>query len=144
MTADQLWLGIGLLGQALFSARFLVQGLRRRAQAKRDPTPFWYFSIGSVSRCCPTRSTARPVFILGMCGCFHLRRNLYLSIIDLGGGLIIPWVPSYGPPKPSDARAPGFVGRSSKYSKGPPLDRVLVRYRGREGWMLRCYVVFRG
>jgi lipid-A-disaccharide synthase-like uncharacterized protein len=25
MTTEQVWLGIGLLGQALFSARFLVQ-----------------------------------------------------------------------------------------------------------------------
>ncbi|PYM97815.1 MAG: hypothetical protein DME07_24600, partial [Candidatus Rokuibacteriota bacterium] len=47
MTMDQLWLGIGFLGQALFSARFLIQWIASERQRKSVvPRPFWYFSIG--------------------------------------------------------------------------------------------------
>src|SRR3989442_6006951 len=47
MTTDQLWLGIGFLGQALFSARFFVQWIASERQRKSVvPRPFWYFSLG--------------------------------------------------------------------------------------------------
>ena len=43
---DMIWIGIGFLGQALFSARFIVQWLSsERAKKSVFPVAFWYFSI---------------------------------------------------------------------------------------------------
>jgi lipid-A-disaccharide synthase-like uncharacterized protein len=80
MTTEQVWVGVGLLGQALFSARFIVQWLasERRRQSV-VPRQFWYFSIGgglvlliySIYR-------QDVVFILGQAaGLFIYLRNLY-------------------------------------------------------------------
>lgn len=42
-----IWLALGLLGQALFSARFLVQWIAsERAGRSVVPVAFWFFSIG--------------------------------------------------------------------------------------------------
>ena len=80
MTTDQLWLGIGLLGQALFSARFLVQWIasERRKQSV-IPVPFWYFSIGGgLTLLAYAIYRLDPVFILGQgAGVFIYARNLY-------------------------------------------------------------------
>ena len=80
MTTDQLWLGIGLLGQALFSARFLLQWIasERRRQSV-IPTPFWYFSIaGGLTLLAYALYRRDPVFILGQsAGVFIYARNLY-------------------------------------------------------------------
>jgi lipid-A-disaccharide synthase-like uncharacterized protein len=47
MTTDVVWIGIGFLGQAFFSARFLVQWIAsERRKESVIPTYFWYFSIG--------------------------------------------------------------------------------------------------
>ena len=47
MTQDYVWLGIGLLGQAFFSARFLVQWIAsERARKSVVPRAFWLFSVG--------------------------------------------------------------------------------------------------
>jgi lipid-A-disaccharide synthase-like uncharacterized protein len=48
--ADPIWLGVGLLAQAAFSARFLVQWvLSERARRSLLPVHFWFFSlVGSV------------------------------------------------------------------------------------------------
>jgi lipid-A-disaccharide synthase-like uncharacterized protein len=44
---DSLWLSVGLLGQACFTARFLVQWLAsERHKRTVVPVSFWYFSIG--------------------------------------------------------------------------------------------------
>jgi lipid-A-disaccharide synthase-like uncharacterized protein len=80
MTTDQVWLGIGLLGQAMFSARFLVQWIasERRKQSV-IPTPFWYFSIGGgLTLLAYAIYRMDPVFILGQgAGIFIYARNLY-------------------------------------------------------------------
>jgi len=80
MTTDQLWLGIGLLGQAMFSARFLVQWIasERRKQSV-IPAPFWYFSIGGgLTLLAYAIYRLDPVFILGQsAGVFIYARNLY-------------------------------------------------------------------
>ncbi|HLI19228.1 MAG TPA: lipid-A-disaccharide synthase N-terminal domain-containing protein [Rhodanobacteraceae bacterium] len=40
------WIGIGLLGQALFGARFLVQWIYSEIRGKsRVPHAFWYLSV---------------------------------------------------------------------------------------------------
>ena len=80
MTLDQLWLGIGLLGQAMFSARFLVQWIAsERLKRSVIPTPFWYFSIGGGLTLLAYAIYRRdPVFILGQgAGVFIYARNLY-------------------------------------------------------------------
>lgn len=80
MTKDQLWLGIGLLGQALFSARFLVQWIAsERSRQSVVPTLFWYFSIGGgVTLLAYAIHRLDPVFIIGQAaGLFVYARNLY-------------------------------------------------------------------
>lgn len=42
-----LWIGIGLLGQALFSMRFIIQWFAsERKKESVIPVAFWYFSLG--------------------------------------------------------------------------------------------------
>ncbi len=81
MTRDQVWLGIGLLGQALFSARFLVQWIAsERRRRSVVPLAFWYFSIGGGLTLLAYAIYRRdPVFILGQgAGLFVYARNLWL------------------------------------------------------------------
>ena len=80
MTTEQLWIGIGLLGQAFFSARFLVQWIAsERRKASVVPTQFWYFSVGGGLVLLVYAIYRRdPVFILGQgAGLFVYARNLY-------------------------------------------------------------------
>ncbi len=80
MTKDQLWLGIGLLGQALFSARFLVQWIAsERSRRSVVPNLFWYFSIGGgVTLLAYAVYRLDPVFIIGQAaGLLVYARNLY-------------------------------------------------------------------
>ena len=80
MTTDQLWLAFGLFGQAMFSARFLVQWIaterRRRSVVPRE---FWYFSVGGgLTLLAYAIYRHDPVFILGQgAGLFVYARNLY-------------------------------------------------------------------
>ena len=80
MTNDHMWLGVGLTGQALFSARFLVQWIvsERRKQSV-VPREFWYFSVGGGLTLLAYAIYRRdPVFILGQgAGLFVYSRNLY-------------------------------------------------------------------
>ncbi len=81
MTADYLWLGIGLLGQALFSARFLVQWIAsERRRRSVVPLAFWYFSVGGGLTLLAYAIYRRdPVFILGQsAGLVVYARNLWL------------------------------------------------------------------
>ena len=80
MTTEQVWVGVGLLGQALFSARFLVQWIasERRKQSV-VPRQFWYFSIGGgIVLLLYSIYRHDVVFILGQgAGLFVYLRNLY-------------------------------------------------------------------
>lgn len=81
MTTEHLWLGIGLLGQALFSARFLIQWIAsERRKESVIPVPFWYFSIGGgITLFAYALYRLDPVFILGQgAGVFIYARNLHL------------------------------------------------------------------
>jgi lipid-A-disaccharide synthase-like uncharacterized protein len=81
MTTEQMWLGIGLLGQAFFSARFLVQWIASERRRKSVvPNQFWYFSVGGGIIMLGYAIYRRdPVFILGQAaGLFVYARNLYL------------------------------------------------------------------
>ena len=80
MTAEHVWLGIGLVGQGLFSARFFVQWLAsERLKKSVVPTGFWYFSIGGgLSLLAYAIYRQDPVFILGQgAGLFVYARNLW-------------------------------------------------------------------
>jgi lipid-A-disaccharide synthase-like uncharacterized protein len=79
-TTEQLWLAIGLFGQALFSARFLVQWIAsERRKRSVVPHAFWYFSIGGGLTLLAYAIYRRdPVFILGQgAGLFVYARNLW-------------------------------------------------------------------
>jgi lipid-A-disaccharide synthase-like uncharacterized protein len=81
LSADHVWLAIGFFGQALFTARFLVQWLA--SEKKKEsiiPLAFWYFSIsGGIVLLGYAIHKGDPVFILGQgLGVFIYLRNLYL------------------------------------------------------------------
>ena len=85
MTTDQMWLGIGLLGQAFFSGRFLVQWIAsERARKSVVPLAFWYFSIGGgLTLLAYAIYRLDPVFIIGQGGgLFVYSRNLYLIFLS--------------------------------------------------------------
>jgi len=76
-----LWIMIGFLGQALFSARFFVQWLAsERVKRSVIPTAFWYFSLaGGVTLLAYAIHRQDPVFIAGQgLGLVVYLRNLYL------------------------------------------------------------------
>ena len=76
-----LWLVVGFGGQALFTARFLVQWIVSEKKRKSViPTAFWYLSIGGGAVLLTYAIHQRdPVFILGQAaGVFIYTRNLIL------------------------------------------------------------------
>lgn len=80
MTWDHAWLTIGFLGQALFSARFLVQWIAsERKKQSVVPVHFWYFSMGGgITLLLYAIYRLDPVFILGQAtGLFVYARNLW-------------------------------------------------------------------
>jgi len=80
MTTEQMWLAIGLVGQAFFTMRFLVQWIATERQRKSVvPRAFWYFSIGGgVTLLVYAIYIGDPVFILGQgAGLIVYSRNLY-------------------------------------------------------------------
>ena len=76
-----MWLVVGFAGQALFSARFLVQWLKSERMRKSVvPVAFWYFSLaGGVTLLAYAIHRGDPVFIVGQAsGLFIYLRNLWL------------------------------------------------------------------
>jgi len=80
MGYETIWLAIGFIGQAIFSARFFIQWLASERQ-KRSVVPeaFWYLSLGGgLTLLAYAIYRLDPVFILGQgCGCFIYLRNIY-------------------------------------------------------------------
>lgn len=79
--AELAWIAIGLVGQGLFSARFLVQWIASEQRRESHiPVAFWYLSIaGGITLLTYAIYRADPVFILGQStGVFIYARNLYL------------------------------------------------------------------
>jgi lipid-A-disaccharide synthase-like uncharacterized protein len=81
MSDAYLWLSVGFVGQAFFSARFIIQWI---ASEKRKesviPIAFWFFSIGGgLTLFTYALHRLDPVFILGeAAGVLIYSRNLYL------------------------------------------------------------------
>lgn len=76
-----IWIIIGFTGQALFSARFIVQWLAsERVKRSIIPTAFWYFSLaGGVTLLAYAIHKQDPVLIAGQgLGLIVYLRNLYL------------------------------------------------------------------
>ncbi|OCL28064.1 hypothetical protein U472_02375 [Orenia metallireducens] len=76
-----LWIVIGLIGQAIFSLRFIVQWIAsEKAKKSVIPNTFWYLSIaGSLTLLSYAIHQKDPVFILGQAtGSFIYLRNLIL------------------------------------------------------------------
>ena len=75
------WLAVGFLGQALFSARFVVQWIAsERAKRSVVPVAFWFLSLaGGVTLLVYAIHRRDPVFILGQgAGLFIYLRNVML------------------------------------------------------------------
>ena len=80
-----LWTVIGFAGQALFSARFLVQWISsERVRQSVIPVAFWYFSIfGGVTLLAYAIHREDPVFIIGQAaGLVIYARNLYFVLME--------------------------------------------------------------
>ncbi len=77
---DIIWLCIGFSGQALFSARFLIQWIcSEKQQRSVIPVAFWYFSLfGSITLLCYAIHRHDPVITAGQSfGVLIYLRNLY-------------------------------------------------------------------
>lgn len=80
MTISSFWIAFGLLGQAMFSARFIVQWIYSERQRRSIiPIAFWYFSIaGGAILLSYAIWREDPVFIIGQAfGILIYLRNLY-------------------------------------------------------------------
>ena len=77
----KIWIVIGFIGQALFSARFIIQWfVSERARRSIIPMAFWYFSLAGGAVLLTYALYKRdPVFIVGRgMGLIVYLRNLYL------------------------------------------------------------------
>jgi len=82
---ETIWLIIGFVGQALFSARFIVQWIKSEREKKSVfPIAFWYFSIaGGLTLSAYAIYRQDPVFIVGqLSGLFIYFRNLYFVVYE--------------------------------------------------------------
>lgn len=78
---DYIWLAIGLIGQGIFSARFIIQWLVSEKEKRSViPVAFWYLSLfGGITLFMYALYKRDPVFIIGQfSGVFIYSRNLYL------------------------------------------------------------------
>ena len=80
-TRDLLWVMVGLLGQLMFTARFVIQWLAsERAGQSVVPVAFWYFSLaGGLIVLAYGLQKWEPVIILGQLpGTVIYTRNIML------------------------------------------------------------------
>lgn len=81
MTGEHLWLALGLVGQAIFGGRFIVQWISsERRGHSHIPIVFWYMSlVGGVVTLAYAIHKKDPVFIIGQgSGVIVYVRNLML------------------------------------------------------------------
>lgn len=79
--SEYIWLAVGLLGQGIFSARFIIQWLVSEKEKKSIiPVAFWYLSLlGGLTLLLYALYKCDPVFIIGQfSGIFIYSRNLFL------------------------------------------------------------------
>jgi lipid-A-disaccharide synthase-like uncharacterized protein len=83
IASETFWLIVGFLGQAMFSARFLVQWIAsERVGRSIIPVAFWFFSMaGGVTLLIYALYRLDPVFITGQAaGLLIYGRNLVLIL----------------------------------------------------------------
>lgn len=83
MDATWIWVTVGLLGQACFTARFVVQWLAsERRKRSVLPRAFWYFSlVGGVTLLAYALYLGDPVFIVGQAvGLLIYVRNIWFEV----------------------------------------------------------------
>lgn len=81
----KIWLAVGFVAQAMFSARFVVQWLYSEKHRRSIiPVAFWYFSLaGGTILFAYAIHIGDPVFIVGQgAGIFIYVRNLYLILVE--------------------------------------------------------------
>lgn len=81
MTSESFWITFGLIGQLLFTGRFIVQWLSSEREGRSIiPNAFWYLSIsGGIVLLIYALHRADPVFVLGQStGLFIYLRNIHL------------------------------------------------------------------
>ena len=81
MSSNTIWLGVGFLGQALFTSRFLLQWVVSEWLKKSVvPLAFWYFSLaGGMVLLAYVIYREDPVLIVGQgTGIIIYSRNLVL------------------------------------------------------------------
>ncbi|MBK8578714.1 MAG: lipid-A-disaccharide synthase N-terminal domain-containing protein [Accumulibacter sp.] len=81
MTTEQMWIGVGLLGQAVFTGRFALQWIYSEIRKESViPKGFWYLSlVGSALLLSYALYREDPVFIIGQSFGFVVYiRNLQL------------------------------------------------------------------
>jgi lipid-A-disaccharide synthase-like uncharacterized protein len=84
-TTEIVWVAIGLLAQAMFSMRFIVQWIAsEKARASIVPETFWYFSfVGGFMLLAYAVYRADPVFIIGQAaGLVIYARNIYFIWVN--------------------------------------------------------------
>ena len=80
ISSQTFWLAFGFVGQALFSARFIVQWIAsERARRSIIPATFWLFSVfGGATLLAYAIYRQDPVFIVGQAaGLFIYSRNIF-------------------------------------------------------------------
>jgi lipid-A-disaccharide synthase-like uncharacterized protein len=77
--AEVMWLAVGLTGQALFSARWLIQWfVTEKSRRSTMPDTFWYLSLlGGLLVFAYGLHRLDPVIILGQFGVIIYARNLF-------------------------------------------------------------------
>jgi len=83
------WLTLGLIGQCIFSARFVVQWIySERRHRSTMPMTFWYLSVAGGAILLGYAVYQRdPVFIAGQTGGLAIYlRNIQLRLRELGSG----------------------------------------------------------
>lgn len=79
--SDLIWLGIGLVAQLMFSARFLIQWISSEREKKSVvPVSFWWLSLfGGAMLFIYGLQRGEPVILLGQSfGIIVYARNLWL------------------------------------------------------------------
>jgi len=87
------WIVLGLVAQAMFTARFLIQWIAsERAKKSVIPVAFWFFSIiGGGLLFVYALVRQDPVFIIGQgAGVFIYARNLWLIANERKAAATVP------------------------------------------------------
>ena len=76
---EVLWLFVGLVGQAMFSARWLIQWfITEKSRRSTMPDTFWYFSlVGGLLVFAYGLHRLDPAILLGQFGIIIYARNLF-------------------------------------------------------------------